>query len=50
MEWYTNNVIITPLNPCVMVDLETTTNGGKEIQVKQSIYDQTVKVCSLGNP
>lgn len=44
MEWYTNNVIATPLNPCVLVDLETTSEGGRELQIRQSIYDQTVKV------
>ena len=44
VEWYNNNIILTPLNPCIEVNSETVEESGDQILLKQSIYRDTIKV------
>ena len=44
VEWYNNLVILTPLNPCLAVNSDTVEASGDELLIKQSIYQNTVKV------
>ncbi len=44
VEWYNNNIILTPLNPCIGVNSDTVEDNGNQILLKQSIYHDTVKV------
>jgi hypothetical protein len=44
VEWYNTNIILTPINPCMVVNEETVELTGNEMVVKQNIFHNTVKV------